>query len=347
MTTAQVVCFGELLARLSSPGALRLEQTAALELSFGGAEANVAVSLARFGVPVRYVTRVPDNDLGRSAAAALRRWGVLTDAIAVGGSRLGLYFLETGQAQRPSRVLYDRAGSAMAELEVGMIDWSATLAGSVWLHVSGITPAISRTAAEATLEAVGIARSLGLTVSIDLNYRAALWRWGETPERVMNELIGHADVLVGNEEDADKILGIKPVKADVACGQLIAADYEAVCSTIGERFPNLSTVAITLRGSKSASHNTWSAVAWSRDTGFIEGPMYDIWPIVDRVGAGDAFVAGLIFRLGQADADLAGALSFAVATSCLKHTISGDLNIVRADEVERLMSGDQSGRVQR
>lgn len=345
--TASVVCFGELLVRLSSPGSRRLEQADALELSFGGAEANVAVSLARFGMPVRYVTRVPDNDLGRAAGAALRRWGVRTDAVSVGGSRIGLYFLETGQSQRPSRVLYDRAGSAMAELQTGMIDWSATLEGSTWFHMSGITPAISRTAAEASLEAVGAARSLGLTVSIDLNYRAALWRWGETPERVMGELIGQADVLVGNEEDADKILGIRPSRVDITSGELTATAYEPVCAAIGERFPNLSIVAITLRGSKSASHNTWSAVAWSRDTGFIEGPTYDIWPIVDRVGAGDAFVAGLIFRLIHADADLAGALSFAVAASCLKHTIPGDLNIVGAEEVERLMRGDQSGRVQR
>lgn len=345
--TARVVCFGELLARLSPSGSQRLEQAEALELSFGGAEANVAVSLARFGVPVQYVTRVPDNDLGRAATSALRRWGVLTDAIAVGGGRMGLYFLETGQAQRPSRVLYDRASSGMAELDAGMIDWSATLEGSAWFHTSGITPAISRTAAEATLEAVRAARSLGLTVSIDLNYRSALWRWGETPERVMSMLVDQADVLIGNEEDAAKALGIRPSRGDVTSGELAAADFEPVCAAIVQRFPNLSSVAITLRGSKSASHNTWTAVAWSRGSGFVEAPTYDIWPIVDRVGAGDAFVAGLIFRLLNADADLPAALSFAVAASCLKHTIPGDLNIVRADEVERLMRGDRSGRVQR
>ena len=347
ITSPSVVCFGELLARLSPPGSKRLEQSEALELSFGGAEANVAVSLARFGVPVRYVTRVPDNDLGRAAAAALRRWGVLTDAIAVGGSRIGLYFLEPGQAMRPSRVLYDRAGSSMAELEPGMIDWPAKLAGGTWFHTSGITPAISRTAAEATIEAVRTAKSLGLTISIDLNHRAALWRWGETPERVMSELVGQADVLIGNEEDADKVLGIRPTRGDVTSGQLAAADYEPVCAEIVDRFPNLSTVAITLRGSKSASHNTWSAVAWRGGPGFIEGPTYDIWPIVDRVGAGDAFVAGLIFRLLHAGADLSAALSFAVAASGLKHTIPGDLNIVRSEEVESLMGGDRSGRVRR
>ncbi|MGH2382787.1 MAG: sugar kinase [Candidatus Limnocylindria bacterium] len=347
MAEGLVVCFGELLARLSPPGSQRLEQAETLELSFGGAEANVAVSLARFGVPVRFVTRVPDNDLGRAATAALRRWGVTTDTIVASGSRMGLYFLEAGQAQRPSRVLYDRAGSAMAQLHPGMIDWSATLKGSGWLHTSGITPAISKTAAEATLEAVRTARSLGLKVSIDLNYRAALWRWGETPERVMGELVGQADVLLANEEDADKVLGIRPPSADITSGQLAAADYESVCVAIVDRFPNLSTVAITLRGSKSASHNAWSAVAWSTRVGFIEGAAYDIWPIVDRVGAGDAFAAGLIFRLLHDEADLAGALHFAIAASCLKHTIPGDLNIVRGDEVERLMGGDRSGRVQR
>ena len=345
--TASVVCFGELLARLSTPGSQRLEQAVALELSFGGAEANVAVSLARFGVPVQFVTRVPDNDLGRAGRAALQRWGVLTDAVATGGGRIGVYFLETGQSQRPSRVLYDRAGSSMAELEAGMIDWSAILSASAWFHTSGITAAISRTAAEATVEAVRTARSLGLTVSVDLNYRAALWRWGESPERVMSELIGLADVLIGNEEDADKVLGIRPASGNVTSGELTATDYEPVCAAVAKRFPNLSTVAITLRGSMSASRNTWSAVAWSRDAGFVVGPTYDIWPIVDRVGAGDAFVAGLIRQLLRSDSDLSAALGFAVAASCLKHTVPGDLNIVRVDEVERLMAGDRSGRVQR
>ncbi len=342
-----VVCFGELLVRLSTRSSQRLEQATGLDLSYGGSEANVAVSLARFGVPVRFVTRLPDNELGRAASASLRRWGVVPETVVAQGERIGLYFLEPGAAQRPSRVVYDRAGSAMANLSPGMIDWQAAFADASWFHVSGITPAISRSAADATMEAIDIARSLGLVVSIDLNYRAALWQWGEPPERVMPQLVSKVDMLIGNEEHAALVLGVPRPASDIGSGVFRGSDFEPMCVALVDRFPNLSTVAITLRASQSASHNLWSAVAWDRTDGFAAGPSYDVWPIVDRVGAGDAFAAGLIQRLLAPRRDVALGLAFALAASCLKHSIPGDQNLVLSDEVERLMSGDRSARVLR
>jgi 2-dehydro-3-deoxygluconokinase len=272
--------------------------------------------------------------------------GVDTRGIIRGGSRCGIYFLEHGAAQRPSRVVYDRAGSAMAEIKAGMVLWAELLEGARWFHTSGITPALSRSAAEATVEAARSARSAGAIVSIDLNYRAMLWDWGERPERVMSELLEEADVVVGNEEDADKVFGIRAGGVDVLADNLDSAAYEDVCRQLVARFPRVRSVAFTIRGSVSASENTWTGVLWHEGQ-LHRGRSYRIAPVVDRVGSGDAFAAGLISGLLRRPDQPQYALDFAVAASCLKHSIAGDFNLVTTDEVERLLEGDSSGRVLR
>jgi 2-dehydro-3-deoxygluconokinase len=342
----RIVTFGEIMMRLSPPGYRRFRQTDAFEVVYGGGEANVAVSLADFGETVEYVTRLPPNDLGESCLAVLRARGVLTDHVVRGGDRLGIYFLEQGAAQRGSQVIYDRAGSAFAEIQPGMVDWDAVFAGADWLHWTGITPAVSQSAADACREAVSAARRLGLTVSCDLNFRAKLWNWGRTAGEVMEELVSMCAVAVGNEEDAEKVFGIRAPESDVTAGRVDGKQYRAVCEALSERFPNLKAVAVTLRGSLSASHNTWSGVLSTRN-GFFLAPVYDILPVVDRVGSGDAFNAGLIHGLRAWPENPEKALRFAAAASCLKHGIPGDLNAVTAAEVEKLMEGDASGRVSR
>jgi 2-dehydro-3-deoxygluconokinase len=342
----KVVTFGEIMLRLSTPGYLRFAQARSFDVTFGGGEANVAVSLANYGVPVEYVTRLPANDLGDACLAFLRQFGVGVDQIVRGGERLGIYFLETGAVQRGSKVVYDRAGSAIATVERGTIDWQTTFADADWFHWTGITPAISASAADVCLEAAQMAREMGLTVSCDLNYRKNLWKWGKKAGDVMPELVRHCDVAIGNEEDAEKVFGIKAPETDVIAGKVEAEEYRFVCEQLASRFPNLKVIAITLRGSISASHNTWSAVLWDRGT-FYQGASYDITPIVDRVGGGDAFMGGLIYGLRTFGEDRQRALDFAIAASCLKHTISGDFNMVTVGEVEKLMGGDTSGRVSR
>ena len=341
----KVVTFGEIMMRLAPPGFLRFGQARSFDVIYGGGEANVAVSLANYGVPVNYVTRLPNNDLGEACIQFVRQYGVGTDYIVRGGERLGIYFLETGAAQRGSKVVYDRANSAIATIKRGMVDWQAVFADADWFHWTGITPAISEGAADVCLEAVQVAKAMGLTVSCDLNFRNKLWKWGKKAGEVMPELVRHSDVAIGNEEDADKVFGIKAPHADVASGKVDAGGYEYVCKALVERFPNLSTIAITLRGSLSASHNTWSGVLWQQGA-FYNAPVYDIVHIVDRVGGGDSFCAGLIYGLRTYD-DRQKALDFAVAASCLKHSILGDFNLVTVDEVEKLMGGDASGRVSR
>jgi len=343
--TRKVVTFGEIMMRLSPPGFLRFGQARSFDVSYGGGEANVAVSLAHFGVPVDYVTRLPKNELGEACVQFLRQYGVGVDKIVRGGDRLGIYFLEMGAVQRGSKVIYDRAGSAIATIERGMIDWERVFADADWFHWTGITPAISAGTADVCLEAVQMAKKMGLTVSCDLNYREKLWKWGKTAGEVMPELVRHCDIAIGNEEDADKVFGIKAPGADVIAGKVEAEKYRYVCEELARRFPNLKTIAITLRGSISASHNTWSGVLW--DGKFYIGPTYDITHIVDRVGGGDAFVGGLIYGLRAYGEDRQKALDFAVAASCLKHSIIGDFNLVTVAEVERLMGGDVSGRVAR
>lgn len=341
-----VVTFGEIMLRLSPPEKLRFSQARSFDVLYGGGESNVAVSLAHFNLETQYVTRLPQNDIGDACENYLRQFGVGTQYIARGGERLGIYFLEHGAVHRGSKVIYDRAGSALAEIEPGMIDWRAAFQDADWFHWTGITPAISESAAATCLEAVKAARSQGLTVSTDMNYRSKLWKWGKQPEDVMEELVSYCDVAIGNEEDAEKVFGIHPPDTDVTTGELDAEKYRFVCKQLSERFPRLKTIAITLRGSLSASHNTWSAVLWHEGQLFF-GPNYDITHIVDRVGGGDSFMAGLIYGLLTYRDDQQKALNFAVAASALKHTVFGDFNLVTVSEVEKLMQGDASGRVSR
>ena len=334
------------MLRLATPGQYRFQQTRSFEASFGGGEANVAVSLANYGEAVTFVTRLPDNDLGDTCLRELEFHRVDTHHVLRGGARMGIYFLESGSAQRPSKVIYDRVGSSFATLETGMLNWESIFEGADWFHWTGITPAVSQGAAESCREAVLVAREMGIHVSCDLNYRAKLWKWGKSAGEVMKELVGMCDVALGNEEDADKVFGIKAPNSDVTTGEVIAGQYQSVCESLAREFPSLKTISLTLRGSLSASHNTWSGIMWHAGK-FYSAPVYDILPIVDRVGAGDAFAAGLIHGLRKYQDDRQSALNFAAAAACLKHSIPGDFNAVSLAEVEALMAGDASGRVSR
>jgi 2-dehydro-3-deoxygluconokinase len=337
-----VVTFGEIMLRLSPPGHHRLGQVQTLEATFGGAEANVAVALSNLGLRARFVTAVPDHAVGQAAVNALRAHGVETDHVLQRGSRLGIYYLEHGAAQRPSRVIYDRAGSAMAAISAGQVDWSAALAGATWFHTSGITPALGDGAAEATREALAAAHAAGLTVSLDLNYRGKLWS-REKARAVMTPLMEYVDIVVGNEADAADFFGIRAERTDVGAGKLDVSGYESVARELVSRF-GLKMAAITLRESRSASDNRWSACLFD-GTEFHVGPRYDVH-LVDRVGGGDAFSAGLIHGLATGKPTPA-ALAFGVAASCLKQTIPGDFSLVSAAEVEALAGGDTAGRIQR
>lgn len=339
------VTFGEIMMRLCPPGFLRFGQAGQFEVIYGGGESNVAMGLAGLGLPARFVTRLPDNDLGRACRDSVRACGVDTRHIIWGGDRLGIYFLEAGAMQRGSKVIYDRAGSALAEIAPGMVDWRAVFADADWFHWTGITPAISRGAAEACLEGIKAAKEMGLTVSCDLNYRKKLWKWGKTAGEVMTEMVSLCDVAVGNEEDADKVFGIAAAGADVTAGKLDHAKYEEVAAGLKERFPNLSKVAITLRTSISASHNSWCGMFYQGGKTYF-GREYQLSHIVDRVGGGDSFCAGLIYGMRTYE-DPQTVIEFAVAASCLKHSIIGDSNLVSVAEVEKLMGGDASGRVAR
>jgi 2-dehydro-3-deoxygluconokinase len=341
----KIITFGEVMLRLAPPGFLRFGQAQSFDATYGGGEANVAVSLANYGEAVEFVTCLPKNDLGEACLKTLRHQGVDTAHIQRGGDRLGIYFLEAGAAQRPSKVIYDRAGSSFACVEPGSFDWEAIFAQADWFHWTGITPAVSERAAETCRSAIVAARSAGLTVSCDLNYRAKLWKWGRTAGEVMSELVSMCDLALGNEEDAEKVFGIKAPQSNITTGKVDASGYQYVCDTLAARFPNLKTIVITLRGSFSASHNSWSGVLRSEGK-FHIAPVYDIHPIIDRVGSGDAFMGGLIFGLRHYK-DLQKALEFAAAAACLKHSISGDFNAVNVGEVEALMGGDASGRVSR
>ncbi len=342
----KVVTFGEIMLRLNPPGYLRFGQARSFEASFGGGEANVSVSLANYGMATDFVTRLPNNALGDACIAHLRSHGVGTEKILRGGSRLGIYFLEHGAIQRGGEVLYDREGSAIAQIEKGMVDWNKVFADADWFHWTGITPAVSAGLCEVLREGVAAAKKNGLTVSCDLNYRAKLWKWGKTAQEVMPDLVGHCDMAVGNEEDADQVFGIKAREADVVGGRIAARQYGAVAEELRRAFPNLRYVGITLRGSINASRNTWSGILHDGERLSI-GPTYDITDIVDRVGSGDAFAAGLIYGLRTFGADAAKALRFALAASCLKHSIVGDFNAVSVTEVEKILAGETSGRVSR
>jgi 2-dehydro-3-deoxygluconokinase len=342
----KVVTFGEIMLRLATPGYLRFNQTDSLIATFGGGEANVAVSLANYGIPVDFVTRLPKNDIAQTCVSDLRKFGVGVDQIIYGGERIGIYFLETGAVSRGSKVVYDRANSAVSEIKPGMVDWDKVFEGVNWFHWTGITPAISQGAADVCLEAIKKANEMGITVSCDLNFRKNLWNYGKKAGDVMPALVAGTDVILGNEEDAEKVLGIKPEGLDVTSGHVEAAAYKSVSEQIMARFPRCKKVITTLRGSINANHNSWSGVLWDGKT-LYEAPTYQITNIVDRVGGGDSFMGGLIYGLLTYTGDDQKALNFAVAASCLKHTIYGDYNRVSTEEVTKLMEGDASGRVSR
>jgi len=344
----KVITFGEIMLRLAPPGFLRFSQTNSFDVIYGGGESNVAVSLANYGVPVDFVTRLPKNDIGECALMELRKRGVNTQNIIFGGDRLGIYFLETGAVSRGSKVVYDRAHSAISEIETGMIDWEKVFDGAGWFHWTGITPAISQGAADVCLEGVKAASDLGITISTDLNYRAKLWKYGVASEGIMTDLTSYCDIILGNEEDAEKHFGIKPEGLDITTqGHEVKAEaFLSVCKQMMDKFPKAQKVITTLRGSISASHNTWAGVLYDGKK-MYETRQYQITDIVDRVGGGDSFMGGLIYGLLKYDGDDQSALDFAVAASCLKHTIKGDANLVTIQEVEKLMGGDASGRVAR
>ncbi|MEM9178197.1 MAG: sugar kinase [Pseudomonadota bacterium] len=341
---AEYLSFGEIMLRLKTVGTERFFQSPSFEATFGGGEANVAVALSNYGFSSGFISALPDNDIGLSAVRELNKFGVDTTRVRRSGDRVGIYYLEAGANQRPSKVVYDRAHSAISECGPGDFDWDQVLAGAKWLHITGITPALSQSAADLSIECVKKAQALGVTVSCDFNFRGKLWKYGKTAPEVMTELVKYVDVGIANEEDCQKSLGVS-VDVDVEAGHLDTAKYEALSEKMLELYPGMSTIAITLRESISASHNGWSACLRDKN-GFKLSRRYEITHIVDRVGGGDSFASALIYGLNAYE-DRQQSLEFAVAASCLKHSILGDFNRVSVDEVEKLMSGDGSGRVQR
>lgn len=340
-----LTAFGEIMLRLTPPAFERLLQSPHFVATFGGGEANVAVAVAQFGLPARFVTVLPQaNPIAEAAITELRRFGVDAGRISRGPGRMGIYFLEGGANQRGSKVFYDREQSAIALASAGSIDWRHALEGTTWFHITGITPALSASAADLSLEALRAARALGIEISCDLNYRKNLWKWGKKAADVMPSLLQLADVCIANEEDCQKAIGIH-ADIDVESGNFDRQNYAALAGRVLAAFPNLKMVAITLRESKSASHNAWSACLQTQDE-FLLSRRYEITHIVDRVGAGDSFAAGLIYSLmtGEKPAE---ALEFAVAASCLKHSLPGDFNRFSVEEVRALRKGSGSGRVER
>ncbi|VBB05384.1 carbohydrate kinase pfkb [Lucifera butyrica] len=339
---SKVVCFGEIMLRLAPAGYLRFEQAGSLEAVYGGGEANVCVSLANFGLDAALVTKVPDNPIGQSAINEMRRYGVDTRYMIRGGERLGVYFLEKGASQRPSKVVYDRKYSAVSQAQRQDFNWPEIFDGADWFHFTGITPALGDNVAEAVLDACKAAREAGVTVSCDLNFRKNLWT-SEKAGQVMSRFMPYVDVCIANEEDAEKVFGIKAAETDITGGKLSHEGYKQVAKQLSDRF-GCGAVAITLRESISASDNNWAAMLY-KDGNYHFSRKYPIH-IIDRVGGGDSFGGGLIFGL-LSDYSAQDALEFAVAASCLKHTIEGDHNHVSVGEVRTLMGGDGSGRVQR
>lgn len=341
---SKFLTFGELMLRLKSPGRERLMQSPSLEATFGGGEANVAVSLANYGLDAEFLSVIPSNSIGDAAIGELRRFNVGTDKIIRTDGRMGIYYLETGANQRASKVIYDRAYSAISMYDPEKYDWESIFNNVTWLHISGITPAISPETKDASIASVKEAKKRGITVSIDLNYRKNLWKYGVDAKEVMCVMTEYADVIIANEEDCQKSLGLE-CKSNVEGGKLDNEDYRKLSNSLLEKYPNVKKVAITLRESKSADINFWAA-ALNNGTDFIVSRKYEMYDIVDRVGGGDSFAGGLIYGLNVLGDDKE-ALEFAVAASCLKHTIDGDFNRVTVDEVLKLAKGDGSGRVQR
>lgn len=339
----RTVTFGEVMLRLAPPGYLRLLQTNTLEVTFGGAEANVAVSLAQLGLDAAFVTRLPQNDIAQAFLNQIRGLGVDTRFILRGGERMGVYFVEKGASQRASTVLYDRAHSAIAEINPAELNWDAILDGADAFHTTGITPALSESAAQAALDGAKAAKAKGLLVTCDLNYRKKLWS-RERAGQVMGELLPFVDMCVANEEDAETVFGIKAEGADLTGGVIEHDHYRQVAEKLVARFPNLQGVAVTLRESFSASRNGWSGMLYMNGQAYFSR-RYEI-DIVDRVGGGDSFAAGLLYGL-LTGKDAQGTIEFAAAASCLKHSVQGDFSYVKLSEVEALVGGDASGRVQR
>lgn len=342
---AKVVTFGEIMLRLKSPAYERLFQSPSLEATFGGGEANVSVSLANYGMETAFVTVLPTNDVGNACIRELRGFGVDTTKIVRKDGRMGIYYLETGAVQRPSKVIYDRAGSAIAEAKPGDIDWDKAFEGATWFHLTGITPAISQGAADLSLEAVKAAKAKGIHVSCDLNYRKNLWKYGKKASEVMREIAKYVDVAIANEEDVQKSLEITVDDVNVESGELDRAKYKALGDKVLAAYPDMKMIAITLRESHSADWNGWAACL-NDGKDFYVSKKYEIRDIVDRVGGGDSFAGGLLYGLNHYE-DKQSALEFAVAASCLKHSVIGDFNRVNVSDVTKLMGGDGTGRVQR
>ena len=340
----KILTFGEIMLRLRSPGHERLFQSNMLEATFGGGEANVAVSLANYGMDAQFVTMLPDNAVADACVGELRRFGVDVSKIKRGKGRMGIYFLENGANQLPSKVIYDRADSSIALAAPGDFDWEAVFDGVDWFHITGITPAISESAMLLSIESVKEAKKRGITVSCDLNYRKNLWKYGKKAEEVMRELATFVDVAIANEEDVQKSLGIT-VDVNVESGELDREKYRALGSKVLETYPDMKMIAITLRESHSADWNGWAACLNDREN-FYVSKKYEIRDIIDRVGGGDSFAGGLIYGLNNYESKQQ-ALEFAVAASCLKHSIIGDFNRVSVSDVEKLAGGDGTGRVQR
>ncbi len=347
---AEFLSFGEIMLRLKTTHHERFFQSPSFEATFGGGEANVAVALSNYGLDAGFVSALPDNDIGENAIMELRKFGVDTTHVSRSGDRVGIYYLEAGSNQRPSKVVYDRANSSICNASADEFDWPTIFKGAKWLHITGITPALSQSAADLSMACVKAAKEAGLTVSCDFNYRGKLWKYGKTAPEVMRELVKYVDVGIANEEDCQKSLDIT-VDVDVESGELDTAKYEALGQKVLDIYPEMHTIAITLRESLSADRNNWSACLRTRPSekdggGFKLSKKYELTDIVDRVGGGDSFASALIYGL-TAYEDRQQSLEFAVAASALKHTITGDFNRVNVAEVEKLMSGDGSGRVQR
>ncbi len=342
---ADFLSVGEIMLRLKTTGHERFFQSPHFEATFGGGEANVAVALSNYGLNSSFVSALPANPIGEAAIRELRSFAVDTRHVQRSGDRVGIYFLESGANQRPSNVVYDRANSSIALADPASFDWPSILDGARWMHITGITPALSESAAQLSMDAVQAAQNSGVTVSCDFNFRGKLWKYGKTAPEVMTELVKYVDVGIANEEDCQKSLGISVEDVHVESGELDTDKYSKLTEKVMAAFPNLSTLAVTLRESRSADRNGWSACLRD-ESGFRVSRKYEITDIVDRVGGGDSFASALIYGLNAYE-DRQQSLEFAVAASCLKHSILGDFNRVTVPEVEKLMGGDASGRVQR
>jgi 2-dehydro-3-deoxygluconokinase len=339
------IAFGEIMLRLATPGYLRFSQTTQYSATFGGSEANVAISLANYGIPAEFVTRLPKNDIGDACLMDLRKYGVGTGKIIRGGERLGIYFLETGAVSRGSKVVYDRSNSAMSEIKPGMINWDEVFAGVTWFHWTGITPAISQSAADVCMEAIQKANEMEITVSCDLNYRNNLWKYGKNANEIMPGLVAGTHIILANANHAKIMLGVKYEDDENSDEDVDSIVFEYIAKQIMDKFPNCKKVVATLRGSVNANNNSWSGLLWDGKK-LYQAPTYQITHIVDRIGSGDAFMSGLIYGW-LTFSDDQKALNFAVAASCLKHTVYGDVNLVTVEEVEKLMGGETSGLISR